>query len=106
MSIPLENIDQSQNETKSVAVEEITIIESFRNGLRQIRNELKEICTPNPREWINGFRYNSNYPLFVKGDIDGFVALFINTIATLLAVILSLQPILGNEIVYGKIVPG
>ena len=35
-----------------------------------------------------------------------FVALFINTIATLLAVILSLQPILGDEIVYGKIVPG
>jgi len=74
--------------------------------LRVIQREIKEIFTFHPKEWLNAFRFNSSYPLFVKGDIDGFVALFINNLATLLAVILSLQPILGNDIVYGKIVPG
>lgn len=74
--------------------------------LRVIRNEIKQIFTFHPKEWLNAFRFNSFYPLFVKGDIDGFVALFINNLATLLAVILSLQSVLGNEIVYGKIVPG
>jgi hypothetical protein len=76
------------------------------NRLQIIKNELRQMLTFHPKEWINAFRFNSAYPLFVKGDIDGFVALFINNLATLLAVILSLQPILGNEIVYGKIVPG
>ena len=74
--------------------------------LQIIKNELRQMLTFHPKEWMNAFRFNSSYPLFVKGDIDGFVALFINNLATLLAVILSLQPILGNEIVYGKIVPG
>jgi hypothetical protein len=69
-------------------------------------NEIKKLLTFHPKEWINAFRSNSNYPLFVRGDIDGFIALFINTISTLLAVILSLEPILGKEIVYGRIVPG
>ncbi len=76
------------------------------NRWQIIKNEMKELLTFHPKEWLNAFRFNSLYPLFVKGDIDGFVALFINNLATLLAVILSLQPILGNEIVYGKIVPG
>jgi hypothetical protein len=76
------------------------------NRLQIIKNELKQILTFHPKEWLNAFRFNALYPLFVKGDIDGFVALFINNLATLLAVILNLQPILGNEIVYGKIVPG
>ena len=69
-------------------------------------NHLRELLTFHPNEWLDAFRFNSRYPLFVKGDIDGFVALFINNLATLLSVILSLQPILGNDIVYGKIVPG
>lgn len=106
MSIALEHAYENSTKNCSSETETITVIQSIRNGVRQIRNELKDILKPNPREWINGFRNNSDYPIFVKGDIDGFVALFINTIATLLAVILSLQPILGNEIVYGKIVPG
>lgn len=72
----------------------------------KIKNELRQIFTFHPKEWLSAFRPNSIYPFFVKGDIDGFVALFINNLATLLAVILSLQPILGNDIVYGKIVPG
>jgi len=76
------------------------------NRLQIIENELRQILTFHPKEWISAFRYNALYPIFVRGDIDGFVALFINNLATLLAVILSLQPILGNEIVYGKIVPG
>jgi hypothetical protein len=76
------------------------------NRLQIIKNEIRQLLTFHPKEWLNAFRFNSLYPLFVKGDIDGFVALLINTLATLLAVILSLQPVLGNEIVYGKIVPG
>ena len=71
-----------------------------------LRKELKEIFTIHPREWLNAFRPNPNYPLFGKGDIDGFIALLVNTLATLLAVILNLQPILGHHIVYGKIMPG
>ena len=69
-------------------------------------NQIKELLTFHPKDWINAFRRNPNYPLFVRGDIDGFIALFINTISTLLAVILSLEPTLGKEIVYGRIVPG
>lgn len=76
------------------------------NRLQIIKNEMRELLTFHPREWLDAFRFNSSYPLFVKGDIDAFVALFINNLATLLAVILSLQPILGNDIIYGKIVPG
>lgn len=69
-------------------------------------NQVKKFFTFHPKEWIGAFRSNPKYPLFVRGDIDGFIALFINTISTLLAVILSLRPILGEEIVYGRIVPG
>jgi hypothetical protein len=79
---------------------------SLVNYCRIVKNEMKELLTFRPKEWMNAFRPNPKYPLFVRGDIDGFIALFINTISTLLAVILSLQPILGEEIVYGKIVPG
>jgi hypothetical protein len=79
---------------------------SFVNHCYIIKNEVKELLTFHPNEWISAFRSNPKYPLFVRGDIDGFIALFINTISTLLAVILSLQPILGEEIVYGRIVPG
>jgi hypothetical protein len=78
----------------------------FIKHCRIVKNELKELLTFHPKQWISAFRPNPNYPLFVRGDIDGFIALFINTISTLLAVILSLKPILGEEIVYGKIVPG
>jgi hypothetical protein len=79
---------------------------SFINHYRSVKNEVKEFLTFHPKEWLSAFRSNPNYPLFVRGDIDGFVALFINNLSTLLAVILNLQPILGDQIVYGKIVPG
>ncbi|CAF1148228.1 unnamed protein product [Rotaria sp. Silwood1] len=78
----------------------------FYNRRKIFQNELKEIVSFHPKEWISAFHFNSSYPLFVKGDIDGFMALFINNLATLLTAILCLQPILGNDIVYGKIVPG
>jgi hypothetical protein len=71
-----------------------------------IKNEIKKLLTFHPKEWTSAFQSNPIYPLFVRGDIDGFIALFINTISTLLAVILSLQPVLGEQIVYGRIVPG
>ena len=80
--------------------------QSLATYLRTTRQGLQELVTFHPKEWISAFRFNSIHPLFVKGDIDGFVTLFFNNLATLLAVILSLQPILGNEIVYAKIAPG
>ncbi|CAF3488551.1 unnamed protein product [Rotaria sp. Silwood1] len=76
---------------------------NFCNRRKIFQNELKEIVSFHPKEWISAFHFNSSYPLFVKGDIDGFMALFINNLATLLTAILCLQPILGNDIVYGKI---
>ncbi|CAF1171218.1 unnamed protein product [Rotaria sordida] len=108
MSIPMKGSTLSietkddQNETRSNKK-----LHRFVNNRRRIfQSELKQIFSFHPKEWINAFRFNSSYPLFVKGDIDGFMALFINNLATLLTAILCLQPILGNDIVYGKIVPG
>ena len=74
--------------------------------LRRIRNGQKQLLNCHPKEWLNGFRPNPKYPLFVKGDIDGFIVLFTSNLATLLAIILSALPILGNDIMYGQIVPG
>jgi hypothetical protein len=84
----------------------LTKKKSFVSYYPLLKNEIKELFSLHPKEWISAFRPNSRYPLFVRGDIDGFVALFINNLSTLLAVILILQPILGDNIVYGKIVPG
>jgi hypothetical protein len=68
--------------------------------------EVKALFTFRPREWINAFRSNPKFPFFVLGDIDGFVALFMNNLATLLAVILGLRLVFEDDIIYGKIVPG
>ncbi|CAF1350921.1 unnamed protein product [Adineta steineri] len=108
MSIPMDEIPSPVERTTNFVeiVSDTKIRRFFINRFQIIKNELKQILTFHPQEWINAFRFNSLYPLFVRGDIDGFIALFINTLATLLAVILSLQPILGNEIVYEKIIPG
>jgi hypothetical protein len=104
MSIPLNHINQTNN----IFVNRIrqTQRQRLTHQVHVIQSQIRQILTFHPNEWLDAFRWNSNYPLFVKGDLDGFVALFINNLATLLAVILSLQPILGNDIVYGKIVPG
>ncbi|UJR30783.1 hypothetical protein I4U23_018303 [Adineta vaga] len=99
--LPIEIIDHVDQTKLNIRIRRFVI-----DRVQMIKNELKEIFTFHPKEWVDSFRCNSFYPLFVKGDIDGFIALFINTLATLLAVILSLQPVLGNEIIYEKIVPG
>ncbi|CAF1294535.1 unnamed protein product [Rotaria sp. Silwood1] len=84
----------------------LTNHKSFFDYYQNVKNEVKGLLTFHPKEWISAFRSNSKYPLFVRGDIDGFVSLFMNNISTLLAIILSLQPILGDKIVYSKILPG
>lgn len=73
------------------------------NGLKK---EARELFTFHPHEWANAFRRNPVYPIFQKGDLDGLVALFIDNMATLLTVILILQTVLEEDIIYGKIVPG
>jgi hypothetical protein len=78
----------------------------FKQHWYALKKEIRELCTFHPGEWRDAFRRNPVYPIFRKGDIDGLVALFIDNMATLLTIILSLQPILDADIVYGKIVPG
>ena len=68
--------------------------------------EVRELFTFHPKEWLNAFKPNPKFPLFVLGDIDGFVALFMNNLATLLAVILGLKVVFSDELIYRKIVPG
>lgn len=78
----------------------------LRSNLSSLKDEAKALFTFHPSEWISAFRSNRNYPWFTVGDIDAFVALFMNNLATLLAVILGLQLVFDDELVYGKIVPG
>ena len=72
----------------------------------KFKREIRILFTFHPREWYNAFRPNSMYPWITKGDFDGLVALFIDNMATLLTIILSLRVVLDADIVYGKIVPG
>jgi hypothetical protein len=104
MSMMLNDIDPNSQST--LHPESQTNHRFMNEHCRQIASELRQIFSFHPTKWLVAFRPNSYYPIFVKGDIDGFVGLFINNLAVLLAVVLSLQPILGNAIVYGKIVPG
>lgn len=71
-----------------------------------IKDEGRALFSFYPKEWISAFKRNPKFPLFTLGDIDGFVALFMNNLATLLAVILGLRNVLPDDIIYGKIVPG
>jgi hypothetical protein len=80
--------------------------EIFDSNLQSLVRETKSLFTFHPREWVSAFRPNPKFPLFVLGDIDGFVALFMNNLATLLAVILGLRIVFENDIIYGKIIPG
>ena len=79
---------------------------TLQSTCQAIADEAKALFTFHPKEWISAFRPNPKFPLFVVGDIDGFVALFMNNLATLLAVILGLRIVLEDDIIYGKIVPG
>lgn len=78
----------------------------FKRNWYQSIKEIRDLCTFHPKEWRNAFRRNPIYPIFQKGDLDGLVALFIDNMATLLTIILSVQQVLDADIVYGKIVPG
>ncbi|CAF3777750.1 unnamed protein product [Rotaria socialis] len=71
-----------------------------------LKKEILELLTFHPSTWRDAFRPNPIYPLFTKGDIDGLVALFIDNMATLLTIILSLLTVFDNDIVYGSIAPG
>ncbi|CAF2625551.1 unnamed protein product [Rotaria sp. Silwood2] len=78
----------------------------FEQQWHAMKKEIRELCTFHPDTWRDAFRRNPTYPIFRKGDIDGLVALFIDNMATLLTIILSLLSVLDSDIVYGKIVPG
>src|SRR5208283_2242196 len=47
------------------------------------------------------------YPIFVKGDIDGFIGLFIDNLVNLL-IITGLCKAIGmpNDLIFGKMLPG
>ncbi|CAF1122848.1 unnamed protein product [Rotaria sp. Silwood1] len=98
---PAVTVKSLTESSKSVSFNEL-----FYSNLDALKREAKALVTFHPSEWINAFRPNPKFPLFVLGDIDGFVALFMNNLATLLAVILSLKIVFEDDIIYGKIVPG
>jgi hypothetical protein len=86
--------------------ENISFNEQVYSTFQAIGEEARALFRFHPKEWISAFKPNPKFPLFVLGDIDGFVALFMNNLATLLAVILGLRIVLEDDIIYGKIVPG
>ncbi|CAF1387646.1 unnamed protein product [Rotaria sordida] len=110
--VPTENLS-SINSGPGVVVKNITqpkkdfnFKECINSNLDALKREAKELFTFHPKEWVSAFKPNPKFPLFVLGDIDGFVALFMNNLATLLAVILSLKLVFEDDLIYGKIVPG
>lgn len=110
--VPTENV-ASLNDGPAVTVKPLSqthksfnFMESLNLILRTVRQEAINLFTFHPEEWFNAFKRNPKFPLFVAGDIDGFVALFMNNLATLLAVIVGLTLVFDKDIIYGKIVPG
>lgn len=107
VSFCLSTINKSNENPAEEQIENHVNIRQFLKSYWKIlKKEIIELFTFHPKEWLNGFRRNRNYPLFVLGDIDGFVALFVNNLATLLAVILGLKIVFESDIIYGKILPG
>ncbi|HQL81933.1 MAG TPA: NCS2 family permease, partial [Spirochaetota bacterium] len=48
-----------------------------------------------------------SYPLFVKGDFDGFIGLFIDNLVNLLIITGLCQAIgMPADLIFGKILPG
>jgi hypothetical protein len=86
--------------------EKVSFHDVFSSTLHSLHDEMRTLFTFHPKEWFSAFRRNPKFPLFVVGDIDGFVGLFMNNLATLLAVILGLKIVLEDDIIYGRIVPG
>jgi hypothetical protein len=108
--IPTEHSDSLNGEQPSVLIKNVSQtnanVNQIHSTCQAIVDEAKALFTFHPNEWISAFKPNPKFPLFVLGDIDGFVALFMNNLATLLAVILGLRLVLEDDIIYGKIVPG
>ena len=106
----MSNMDQSAQSVDEIDEEQsekdMIIRQYFRYYWKNFKGTVRELFTFHPREWLNAFRRNPKFPLFVSGDIDGFVALFVNNLATLLAVILGLELVFESDIIYGKILPG
>jgi hypothetical protein len=103
-TIPLDDIPKSTNEGRWR--DNFNIRRILNTGWESFKSEGKELFTFHPQEWLNAFRRNPKYPLFVLGDIDGFVALFMNNLATLFGVILALKVVFEADLIYGKIIPG
>jgi hypothetical protein len=107
VSLPLSNIDRSPPEQLNEIDEKPSNVRQFfDSNWKNLKEAIRELLTFHPKQWLNAFRRNPKYPLFVLGDIDGFVALFVNNLATLLAVILGLELVFESDIIYGKILPG
>jgi hypothetical protein len=97
-TFPLHNIPKTD--------EDVHARKSFSSNWESFKSEIKELFTFHPREWVNAFRRNPKYPLFALGDIDGFIALFMNNLAILFGVILGLKHIFDPDLIYGKLIPG
>jgi hypothetical protein len=110
VSLPLSNIDgpiEQSNEIDEESLKKYATIRKFSySNWKNFKDAIQELLRFHPKQWLNAFRRNPKYPLFVLGDIDGFVALFVNNLATLLAVILGLESVFESDIIYGKILPG
>ena len=110
VSFPLSNIARSTEQVDESDAQQSgkasIVREFFSSNWKNFQVAIRELFTFHPEEWLSAFRRNPNYPLFTLGDIDGFVALFVNNLATLLAVILGLQLVFESDIIYGKILPG
>jgi len=113
VTLPLSNIHESMEQLDVVnerneeePKKDFNLRELLNSNWKKFKYEIRDFFTFHPKEWINAFRRNPKYPLFVLGDIDGFVALFVNNLATLLAVIIGLQLVFESDIIYGKILPG
>ena len=103
---PIENNLTIEECSTEATMKSNTISRLLRRYWDTAINELHILFTFNPKEWLSAFRRNSKYPILVRGDIDGLVALFIDNMATLLSIIITLQTVLSSDIIYGKIVTG
>ena len=104
MAMVIDTLDlTTEKSSNEVKLNRTKIISEY---WQRMVKDFRTMFTFHPQEWRNAFRFNPNYQLFVRGDIDGLITFFVDTLATLLTIILSLQPILGSRIIYGKIMPG
>ncbi|CAF2979164.1 unnamed protein product [Rotaria sp. Silwood2] len=102
-TVPIEERLSIEEHLGEVTVKTQKISRFFKQQWVKLSDEVCILLTFHPKEWLSAFRHNSKYPLILHGDIDGLVALFIDNLATLLAIILALQPVFDPDIVYGKI---